>query len=339
MCSCNENGVISMENHRQKYLRENYIFRINQVIDYIQVNIDKDMTLQELANIAHFSPFHFHKIFRAMVGETLNGFIQRLRIEKAAAKLVANPKESITDIAFKCGFSSSSVFARAFREMFGMSASEWRDGGYKSYRKQGKTDSNDGQLTDNKWQDFDVSVHYTPGISQQKWRILMKGKTIETNVEVKDMPEMHVAYVRHIGPYQGDTELFGRLFNKLCAWAGPRELLRFPETQMLCVYYDDPEVTDNAKLRTDVCITVPADTQVDGEIGKTKIPAGKYAVAHFEINPDQYQDAWDTVYGGWLPESGYQPDDGVCYELYLGDPKSHPEGKHTVDICIPVKPL
>ena len=167
----------------------------------------------------------------------------------------------------------------------------------------------------------------------------MKGKTIETNVEVRDIPEMHVAYIRHIGPYQGDTELFQRMFNKLFAWAGPRELLRFPETQILCVYYDDPEVTDNAKLRADVCITVPEDTQVDGEIGKTRIPAGKYAVAHFNITPDQYQDAWNTVFGGWLPESGYQPADGPCYELYLGDPKAHPEGKHAVDIFIPVKPL
>ena len=89
-----------MQNHRQKYLRESYTARINQVIDYIQTNIDRDLTLEELAYVAHFSPFHFHKIFGAMVGETLNGFIQRLRIEKAATKLVANPKDSITDIAF-----------------------------------------------------------------------------------------------------------------------------------------------------------------------------------------------------------------------------------------------
>ena len=78
---------------------------------------------------------------------------------------------------------------------------------------------------------------------------------------------------------------------------------------------------------------------MEGEIGKAKIPAGKYAVAHFEITPDQYQDAWNAVYGGWLPESGYQPEDGPCYELYLNDPKEHPEGKHIVDICVPVKPL
>lgn len=328
-----------MQNQKNQYLRESYISRINEVIDYIEAHIDADMSLEELADIAHFSPFHFHRIFHAMVGETINGFIQRLRIEKAAAKLVANPRKSITDVAFECGFSGSSVFARAFKATFNMSASEWRHGGYENYRKQSKTDSKEGQLLSNKRQDYDMFVEYTPSISQYKWRILMKSKKIETNVEVKDMPAMHVAYVRHIGPYQGDVELFGRLFNKLCSWAGPRNLLRFPETKMLCIYYDNPDVTDKARLRTDVCITVPPDISVDGEIGKMTVPAGKYAIAHFEINPDQYQDAWDTVYGGWLPESGYQPEDGPCYELYLGDPKTHPEGKHIVAICMPVKPL
>ena len=118
-----------------------------------------------------------------------------------------------------------------------------------------------------------------------------------------------------------------------------RGLLHFPETKFITIYHDNPDITDETKLRTDVCLTVPAGTQVDGEIGKAKIPAGKYAVAHFEITPDQYQDAWNAVYGGWLPEGGYQPDDGPCYELYLNDPKEHPEGKHIVDICVPVRPL
>jgi AraC family transcriptional regulator len=115
--------------------------------------------------------------------------------------------------------------------------------------------------------------------------------------------------------------------------------LRFPETKVLTIYYDNPDITDESKLRTDACITVPADTQVDGEIGKTTIPAGKYAMAHFEIMPDQYQDAWNAVYGGWLPQSGYQPEDGPCYELYGSEMGTDPKGKHIVDICLPVKPM
>jgi len=329
-----------MQDFRQKYLREAYTARINRVIDYIEANISKDLSLKELAAVAHFSPFHFHRIFSAMVGETLNGFIKRLRIEKAATMLVQNSKKSITEIAFECGFSGSSAFARTFQETFQMSASEWRAGGYPKKSKNGKTDSKEGKPVGNIRQDFDVYSFYIDSMKKQMWRVEMKtNKELITNVEVKDISEMHVAYIRHIGPYAGDEQLFGNLFNRLCAWAGPRGLLRFPETKFVTIYHDNPDITDETKLRTDVCITIPLNTQVDGEIGKATIPAGKYAIAHFEITPDQYGDAWNAVYGGWLPESGYQPDDRPCFELYLNDPKEHPEGKHVVDIYAPVKPM
>jgi len=87
------------------------------------------------------------------------------------------------------------------------------------------------------------------------------------------------------------------------------------------VYHDDPEVTPEDKLRVDACITVPKDAPVDGEIGKMTVPGGKFAVAHFEISGDEYGEAWNALMGGWLPESGYQPDDRLCYELYLNNPK------------------
>jgi len=328
-----------MQDPKSKYRREEYTARVNRAIDYIEGNISADLSLKELADVAHFFAFHFHRIFRGMVGETLNDFIQRIRVEKAAAKLMLNPKKSITEIAFECGFSSSSAFARSFRETYSMSASDWRSRGHLKYGKNSKVKSKDKQSVSNIGKDFDVSLYYNQDIKNQLWRIKMKNKEIQTNVEVKDIPELHIAYIRHIGPYKGDQELFGRLFNKLMAWAGPRGLLRFPETKVMAIYHDNPDITDESRLRTDACITVPEDTQVEGEIGKAKIPAGKYAVAHFEITPDQYQDAWNAVYGGWLPDSGYQPEDGPCYELYLNDPKQHPEGKHVVDICVPVKPL
>jgi AraC family transcriptional regulator len=163
--------------------------------------------------------------------------------------------------------------------------------------------------------------------------------TNEVKVEVKDLPDMYVAYLRYIGPYKGNEKLFQGLFEKLCSWAGPRGLIRPNQTQFISIYHDDPEITEEEKLRTDICLTVPEDTKVEGEIGKAVIPGGKYGVGHFEIMPVEYQKAWDTVLCGWLPESGYQCDDRPCFEIYLNDPKQHPEGKHIVDICIPVKPL
>jgi AraC family transcriptional regulator len=100
-----------------------YTARINRVIDYIVANLHGDLTLETLARVAHFSPYHFHRIFGAMVGETLHQFIQRLRIERAASMLVVNPKKSITEIALDCGFSGSAAFARVFRDTFGREAS------------------------------------------------------------------------------------------------------------------------------------------------------------------------------------------------------------------------
>ena len=161
----------------------------------------------------------------------------------------------------------------------------------------------------------------------------------DVHIEVKDMPDLYVAYARHIGPYKGDSELFEGLFSKLMTWAGPRGLLRFPETQVLAVYHDDPDITAEEKLRVSACITVPKDTQPEGEIGTMTVAGGSFVVARFELAADEYEEAWKLVMGGWMPESGYQPDDRLCYELYHNDPEQHPEKKHIVDICIPVKPL
>jgi AraC family transcriptional regulator len=324
---------------RQKYLRQEYISRINRVIDYVETNIDKDLSLTNLARVANFSQFHFHRIFRAMVGETLNGFIQRIRLEKAASRLLDHPKDSITEIALDCGFSGSATFARAFRERYQMSASQWRSDGYIHKSKNRKTNSKNGQAIGKRRKDVDVPSYYVDGQTQTLiWRMKMKNKE-QIKVEVKEMPELNVAYVRHIGPYKGDSQLFEGLVGKLMKWAGPRGLLRFPETQVLTVYHDDPKITDEDKLRTSACITVPQDTPVDGEVGKMAIPGGKFAVASFEIASDEFEEAWNTLMGGWMPESGFQPDDRLCYELCLNDPKEHPDNKHIVDICVPVKPL
>lgn len=329
-----------MANQRNKYLREEYTVRINRVIDYIESNLAKDLSLEELAGVAHFSSFHFHRIFSAMVGETLNSFVKRLRIEKAAVMLVQNPRESITDIALECGFSSPSTFARSFQEYFRMSASEWRAGGAASYSKNCKTDRNHCKEVSKLRQDFHVKANYTGSMQNQTWSVEMKmNKSLTTSIEVRDVPEITVAYIRHVGPYAGNEGLFESLFNKLCAWAGPRGLLRFPETKFITIYHDNPDITEDAKLRMDVCITVPADAEASGEVNITKLPAGKYAIAHFEITPDQYGEAWNAVYGGWFPESGYQPDDRPCFEMYLNEPKQHPEGKHVVDIYAPVRPI
>ncbi len=110
-----------------KYLVEEYRGRINRVMDFIERNMARSFTLEELAAEANFSKFHFSRIFWAMCGETPFEFLSRIRMEKAASLLIMNPKESITEISFLCGFSNLPVFSRNFKSTFGVSASQWRE--------------------------------------------------------------------------------------------------------------------------------------------------------------------------------------------------------------------
>ncbi|MBN2204617.1 MAG: AraC family transcriptional regulator [Thermoleophilia bacterium] len=323
--------------------RAEYVARIDRVMDHIERHLDARLSLDELAAVAGFSPFHFHRIFAAMVGETLSQFIRRLRLERAAARLVTSPTTPVTAVALECGFSGSAAFARAFREAFGMTASEWRrakaspQGSGEPVTAQ---DRKNGQLQSKLRQEFAVEVPYGVGARHRlTWRVTrMDDHEFGGQVEVREEPEFTLAYVRHTGPYAGDGELFARLFATVAQWAGPRGLLG-PATKAISVYHDSPSLTEPDKLRISVGFSVPADTPVGGEIGKMTIAGGTYAVAHFELADDEYGRAWDAVFCGWLPESGYQPADGLCFEWYHGSPEEHPQGKTVVDICVPVKPL
>jgi len=320
--------------------RKEYTSRLNRVVDYINENLRGDLDLETLAKVANFSKFHFHRIFSSYVGEPLGSYIQRLRLEWAAGKLASDPELPVTEIAYECGYSAPAVFSRAFREWFGMSPSDWRGGGWRNHSKNRKVMSNRYQSLSNLRAASEVTFSYS-SFRNQNWRIQMKEtKELNYTVEVRDIKEMDVAYVRHTGPYAGDEELFGRLFGQLMRWAGPRNLLNFPDTEMLTIYHDSPEITEEDKLRISVCITVPPETKAEGDIGRMSIPGGRYAVGIFEIDVDQYGDAWNSLMGVWLPESGYQcADHGPCYEVGLNDPQEHPEGKHQIEIRVPVRPL
>lgn len=321
-----------------KYYRAEYVARINRVLDYIDTNLSQDFSLEEIATVANFSPYHFHRIFRFMVGEPLNQFISRIRMERAAGILIGAPDKSITEVMFEVGIEDASSFSRLFKKHMKMSATDWRKN---ANSKIGQMNSNFSQHMSNTRQSLEeFSCYITSDVYHQKWSVKMKNENqLSANVRIEEMNEMTVAYVRYIGPYAGNSDLFKGLYEKLFKWAGPRGLLNFPETKCLCMYHDDPNITDEEKLRTSVCISVPEDTEVGGEIGKMKIPGGKCAFANFRIDETQFQQAWNIACKEWLPESGYVPDDRPTFELYNNDVNTDPEHKFDVDIVIPVKPM
>jgi AraC family transcriptional regulator len=307
-------------------LEKEYQSRINKTFDYIESHIEKQFTLEELASVANFSKYHFHRIFQGMVGETPFQFILRLRLEKAATALIYKPGLTITEIAYSCGFSDISIFSRNFRNHFQVSATQWRSAKSKNSNLS-QTDSNKVHANDR------PSVYFCRITNTLKWKTAMK---LNKSVEVTVLPVMTVAYIRHTGPYKGDGKLFEKLWGRICSWAGPKGLLQLPVIKFLVIYHDDPKVTAEDKLRMSVCITVPPDTKVNDEIGKMKIEAGSYVIARFELKEDEFTEAWEWVYGQWFPASGYQPDDKPCFEIYPEEPEN---GRFVVDICVPVKPL
>lgn len=321
--------------HRAECLR-----RIHRVQDYIETHLDEDLTLDVIAKSAGFSPFHFHRLYSAITGETLYQFILRLRLERAATHLGIHPDRSVTEIAFACGFSSSATFARAFRAEYGISATRYRSlkgapGGAEQItldRKNRKTLSKMGKASNVALRQNDCVDTRLVSTRSQTMSVAAK------SVVVEELEAFTVAYVRHVGPYAGDAALFERLFSKLSAWAGPRGLFG-PNTKSLCIYHDNPEITESAKLRLSCCVSVPAGTKAEGEIGMLTIPSGKYARAHFELGAQEFGGAWDWFMGEWMPQSGYKPADGVCYEQCYQDPSNHPEGKFVVDLVEPVEPL
>jgi len=291
-----------------------YVGRVNRVLDHIWENLTDDLRLETLARVASFSPYHFHRVFRSITGETLSGYVRRVRAQRAATQLIHNPTKTITEIGVSCGYSSSSAFAREFRRQFGVSASQFRGGGRASLDRFREKLAERGLVLQ--------SAH--PQRTDMVFR-----------VDVREEPRRHVAYIRHVGDYSG----IGRAFERLARWAGPRGLFRNPETRMLAVYRDSPDVTPIEKLRSDACITVPIGTRVKRDVGLMTLPGGTYAAAYVEIDATQYGEAWDRLFCDWLPGSGYQPDNRPCYELHLNDPRKHPQMKHILDICEPIRPL
>ncbi|TYT76031.1 AraC family transcriptional regulator [Desulfobotulus mexicanus] len=300
-----------------------YRRRICEAMNYIHRHLDRELSLDEIAKSAAFSPFHFHRIFTTLTGESVAAFTRRLRLERAANRLLQKPEESITDIALDCGFSSSQNFAKAFRQSFSMSPTDYRKS------KTGNTCSKPGKVFH---PEFAYSADMLPAGSPF-FQNLKKRRELSMEGSIQQVPAYRVAYIRKLGVYGHET--CEKAFGELMAWAGPKG---YPGSETVFgVYWDNPEVTPPEKCRMDACITLPEGEEPDGSISVQKLRGGPYAVCHFEISDADFPKAWDEAFR-WFMEKGYACDDSPCFERYHNNPGKHPEGKWIVDICIPLKP-
>src|SRR5262245_52664598 len=185
--------------------RLEYEKRVNRVIDHIREHLADELTLAALARVAAFSPFHFHRIFAAITGETLFEFIHRQRIEKAAGALLSHRDQSVLAVAIDHGFFSAAGFARAFRAHFHMSPTQWRGGGAERWQARQRWRRNPGQQVRNQGKARGRPRADTPRRSFEE---------VPMNVQVQQLPTHHVAYMRYVGPYgpHGIPELWSRLW-------------------------------------------------------------------------------------------------------------------------------
>lgn len=302
-----------------KKISNKTVIRISNAIDFIERNLDKKLVLEEIAEKAYFSPYHFHRLFKAVTKETVNDFITRKRVEKSASFLLNKKNKTVTEVSEIVGFVTLSSFSRAFKKFYGISPTEFKKESPSKYSKICKTESKNGKI-ETQFEQYICNIN-----TNLKW-MQMKAKT-----EVKKMPTLKVAYLTH----QGKMDAVENAYHKLMEWAYPKGLMQQENLRMLTVYHDSPKITDEDKIRMSVCLTLNSEVKTEGEVSVKEIPELKCIVSRLEITPSEFQQAWESSFV-WMSEHGFKKADQDPYEIFYNNPNEHPEGKCIVDICIPV---
>lgn len=314
--------------------RRSYVARINAVIDHIDRHLAEPMGLLALASIAHLSPWHFHRLFQAFTGETLAERVRRRRVEVAAARLLETPPATALSVALDVGFGSAEVFTRAFKAHFGVTPSAWRRGAWSDWAARHRIElSKIHQAHRKPHQAIEAGFRD----DADAWRSGHASQTrgAQMNVEMKTLPDARVAYMRHIGPY-GDPGI-SRLWRRFEAWCRERGLSDQPRAAY-GISHDSPDITAPEKCRYDACIEVGDGFKPEGDVGVQTIPGGLYACAPFTGAAEAIHRAWMQLYGEWLPESGYEPDDRPAVELYGTEVKIDKKtGAFSCLLCLPVR--
>lgn len=300
-----------------KEIHADYKNRINRVFEFIDKNLESDLSLNAVSEIAFFSPFHFHRIFKFVTGETLNEYVTRRRIEKSASDLL-HKNITATEIAHKNGFSDNSSYSRAFKKYFGVSPTEFKKQNPNRHSKIRQLESKNGQ----EYPDYEK---YISVINNLKNWIKMNAK-----IEIKEMPKMDLAYVSSIGPQNLENA-----YGKLMQWATPKGLMN-DQTKMITIYHDSFKITEANKVRMSASVLLNKPVETDGEIGLTSIQEGKFIVGSFEIGMNEFEKSWTGLYL-WMNENGYKKADREPFEMYHNNFNEHPEKKAIVDFYIPIE--
>jgi AraC family transcriptional regulator len=277
-----------------------YIQRVNLAIDHIVSHLGEPLRLRDLARVAMLSPFHFHRVFQALLGSTPADFVKRLRLEKALGILARPRPPSLTAIALTCGFSSSSDFSRCFKQRFGVPASAFDVNAWR--RAHGA--------------ELEAIVEQTTA-RPHALRLPPRHNPDSFRARIRDLPARTVAYIRVDRPYQGNRAM--KAVWRLLAWA---ERNGVADGQWLGYQWDNPEITSLEECRYYVAVEAERFTP-RGEVGRYRFPPMTVAEVAICGGLDLELRALQWLYGSWLPRSGFVPDDQPAFEAWTGRPFAH----------------
>ncbi|CDZ76134.1 Right origin-binding protein [Legionella massiliensis] len=260
----------------------NYERQLKKVIEFIGKHLDDKLTLAQLSDVACFSKYHFHRLFTAFTGLSLQQYIRWLRLKRAAHQLIVNKDTSIIEIAINAGFESHESFTRAFKQTCNLAPSEFR--------------------AQSSWQAWEQPPYCLP-----------KQGEMTMNVTIKNIKARRLAVLEH----RGDPQKVGDSVNRLISWAKAQTINLKPKAgEAFGFGYDDPQTTPPEEFRFDLGITVPEQLKLQGEIIEKRLPEGRYAVA---IHKGSRNNMGETIYGlyrDWLPKSGEELGDLPCIFCY-----------------------
>lgn len=260
----------------------NYYQRFNKVTEFIGQHIDEEISLESLSDIFCISKFHFHRLFTAFTGLSLQQYIRWLRLKRAAHQLIIYKDQSIIDIAINAGFESHEAFSRAFKKACGFSPSQFRD--------------------NNNWSYWEQSPYCLPEESKKNM-----------NVEIRNINKIRLAAIEH----RGDPSLVAHSVNKIIDWAKAQPISLKPKPgEAFAFAYDDPKTTPASEFRLDLAIKIPENFKLTGDIVEKNLPAGRYAVVMHKGSRDQIADTVYSLYRDWLPNSGEELGNLPCIFCY-----------------------
>lgn len=281
-------------------LKDDYIKRINMVVEYINNHINEEMYLKKLSEISNFSEYHFHRIFKAYKRETLGTYISRIRIERAAI-LLKYSETSIENIALSVGYENPSAFSRAFKLFFKVPPIEYR---------------NNNNIYIKRPLEHGVLINLEP-----PQMIHMRDKT--------------VIYVELVGT--PDAKDFPNAYNKLWRLVNKKDFSKNQPLEHIAIYHDDPKITTTDKFRSYVCLSIDQPIKPLGEVGVKKISGGLYAKFTHCGSYSNLEATYNKIFGEWLFNSELELRNEPFFEKFVNDPSKTLSENLKTEIYIPVQ--